>query len=81
MAAAVAAFGAPGGLSPEIPEGLPPDKTNTPDFTTAAAAAPLASGVIIAGQHMLDDVATVAQLVADGWEWPTEEEQTASGTN
>ena len=62
-----------------LPEGVPPRQYNSSDGAHASAFEHTSTA--IPAQFSLDDVQNVQQLLADGWGWPTEEEQAAPGIN
>eukprot|EP01043_Picozoa_sp_COSAG02_P054962 COSAG02_NODE_6305_length_3665_cov_126.598990_3_plen_372_part_00 len=62
-----------------LPEGMPPYQSNSSD--NAQNGATEHTPTAVPAQLSLDDVQTVQQLLADGWRWPTEEEQAAPGTH
>ena len=78
-----------------LPEGVPPQQPVVSDDEVqmtevqmadpsgnalTAASADVSSDYVQTVPHLsLDDAQTVQQLLADGWAWPTEAEQMASG--
>lgn len=66
-------------LATLLPESVPPHRPNSSDSARDGASEHTLTTV--PPQLSLDVVQTVQQLLADGWRWPTEEEQAAPGTS